>query len=60
MIALWLRVLAALAEDRDSILCTHMVAHKGLEAPMSLLVSAGTAHTWCTYIHEGKTPIHIK
>lgn len=59
-ISLWLRERAILAEDPDSITCTHMAAHTvcnsstgGVHCP--LLAPGGTAHM-CTDKNKDSTP----
>jgi hypothetical protein len=58
-----LRTLATLAEDLSSIPSTHMVSYihpvLGHSTPSSEL-HGHQAGTQCTYIHAGKTFIHIK
>jgi hypothetical protein len=49
--AQWLRALAVLAED-PGFLATIHIAFQGIQSLP--LPSAGTAHTWYSYIHAGK------
>ena len=60
-----LRILAALAKDLGLALSTHMwlitISNCILEDPIPSLASSGTMNAlWCTVIHAGKAPIHIK
>lgn len=62
---LWLRALFALADNQVSVPSTHMVTHKPSVTPVQLgpvpsALLEDRAHMLCTYIHAGKTHIHLK